>query len=63
MNIIGYRAGADFNKATVAFSKHLEISLHEAKRISDMVERGEIVNLESDFVLQEDLKECDFFVV
>lgn len=63
MLVVGYKAGADFNKATAAVSKHLGISLHEAKNICDKIEKGETVKIENDFVLREDLEDCKFFIV
>lgn len=62
MLVLGYKAGADFNKATVAISKHTGVSMHEAKKITDRIKSGETVKLDYDFVLQEDLEECKFFI-
>lgn len=62
MLVLGYKAGADFNKATAAISKHAGISMHEAKKITDKIKSGETVKLDYDFVLREDLEECKFFI-
>ena len=62
MLIVGYKLGADFNKATVSISKNLSLTLHEARNILDRVENGESVSLENDFVLREDLVEYKFLV-
>jgi len=63
MLVLGYKAGADFNKATAAISNHTGITLHEAKKIADKIKAGETVKLDFNFVLQEDLVECKFFIM
>lgn len=62
MIVLGYRAGANFNKATSAIAKHTNISLAEAKKLTQKIENGEGVTLPDDFVLREDLEELNFLL-
>lgn len=62
MMVLGYRAGANFNKATNAIAKHTNMSLIEAKALCKKIENGEGVKLPDDFVLREDLEELNFLL-
>ena len=62
MIVMGYRSGANFNKATNAIAKHTNMSLSEAKKLCQKIEKGEGVNLPDDFVLREDLEDLNFLI-
>jgi len=57
MYVTGYRAGANFDQARIAISKHTHFNLSESKTICDAIQEGQAVKLPDDFVLREDLED------
>jgi ribosomal protein L7/L12 len=62
MYVIGWRAGAKTIQAITAVQKHTGLSLVESKRLIEDVLAGNSRKLPNDFVLREDLEDCNFIV-
>jgi ribosomal protein L7/L12 len=62
MTIIGWRRGVDAGAATAAIRKHTGMSLVESKKLVDSAIAGTAVKLPDDFVLREDLEDCNFII-
>lgn len=62
MTIIGYRKGANSLNAIQSVKKHTGRSLLESKQLIESVLKGQAVQLDEDFVLREELTDCNFIV-
>ena len=62
MTIVGWKKGANTIDAIRAVKKHTGKSLLESKRLIEDVLDGKPVVLPDDFVLREDLEDCNFFI-
>jgi hypothetical protein len=62
MNVIGFKANANFDSATLVLKKHTNHSISDIKTILDMIKDGKAVVLPDDFVLREDLEELNFLI-
>lgn len=62
MTIIGWKSGADSQKAIQAINKHTGLSLVESKSLINTILNGDPVVLPDDFILREDLEDCKFII-
>lgn len=62
MTIIGWRKGVNEAAAIAALRKHTGKSLSESKKIIDSAIQGQSIVLPNDFVLREDLEDCNFII-
>lgn len=62
MTIIGWRQGANSVNAIRAVAKHTGKPLLESKQLIESALEGNAVVLPDDFILREDLEECNFIL-
>jgi|TARA_Y100000022_G_C12975058_1_gene250862 hypothetical protein len=62
MNVIGYKANANFLEATNVIRKHTTFSGSDARNIVEHIKEGNSVKLPDDFVLREDLEDLNFLL-
>ena len=62
MIIVGWRSGANTINAIQAVRNHTGMSLKESKQLIESALEGNSVKLPDDFVLREDLEECNFII-
>jgi len=62
MIIVGWRSGANTIDAIQAVRNHTGMSLKESKQLIESALEGNSVKLPDDFVLREDLEECNFII-
>lgn len=62
MIIVGWKKGANTVDAIRAVKNHTGMSLKESKQLIESALEGKSVKLPDDFVLREDLEECNFII-
>ena len=62
MIIVGWRSGANTIDAIQAVRNHTGMSLKESKQLIESALEGNSAKLPDDFVLREDLEECNFII-
>jgi hypothetical protein len=62
MIVIGCRYNSNDEQAALAIRKHTGKSLADSNKLIQEIKNGNTVSLPDDFVLREDLEDCNFIV-
>ena len=62
MTIYGHKGNIDANKVANAIMKYTSMNKKDASSLANKIKEGEIVNLESNFLLEEDFKDMGILI-
>ena len=62
MKIVGYKGNVNKSNGIKAITKHTGMPSFEARKIISNAMNGEVIELETDYILLEDLEDSGFIV-